>query len=61
MFKMLTRDMLYAWKYSVTHTKFYAFHQSSNGLTSKSPAIEKSKMKLFIKLVSALKNCCCYN
>ena len=45
--------MLFAWKYSVAHAKFYAYQ---------GPAIQKSsKMKLFIKLVSALKTCCCYN
>ena len=49
MFKMLTRGMLFAWKYSVTHAKFYAYHQSPKGLTSNGPAIQKSsKMKLFI-------------
>ena len=58
---MLTRGILFAWKYSVTHTKLYTFHQNSNGLTSKGPAIQKSKMKIFIKLVGALKNCCCYS
>ena len=39
MFKMLTRGMLFAWKYSLTHKKLYVFHQSSKGLTSKGPAI----------------------
>ena len=53
MFKMLTRGILLAWIYSVTHTEFYAYHQSSQGLTSKGPAIQKLfKIKSFIKLVS---------
>ena len=33
--------MLFALKYSVTNAKFYAYHQSSKGLTSKGPAIQK--------------------
>ena len=60
MFKMLTRGMLFAWKNSVTHTKFYAYHQSFT--TSKDATVQKSsKMKVFIIIVSALKICCCYS
>ena len=59
MFQMLTRGILFAWKYSITYTKFYVYHQSSKGLTSKGPAVQKSsKVKRFIIIVSALKTCC---
>ena len=62
MFKVLTRGMLIAWKYSLTHTKFFAYNQGSKALTSKGSAIQKSsKMKLFIIIVSALKTCCYYS
>ena len=41
--------MLFAWKYSLTHTKFHAYHQSSKGLTSKGPAIQKSSKMTFYR------------
>ena len=60
MFKMLTRGMLFAWKNSATHTKFYAYHQSFT--FCKGTTVQKSsKMKVFIIIVSALKTCCCYS
>ena len=54
MYEMLTTIILFTWKKSITHTKFYVYHPSL--ITSKGPAIPKSsKMKLFNIIVGALK------